>query len=210
MPKNPGDYHTVYEGGLADIIVRAGYAVRAIDHQSCGRSESRGNRRCNFEVEHLVDESEQYIVDHVMNEVELKGKPIFLFGISLGGAVALRVSENNPDRYNGMCLFSPMCSLEKVREQRAFLCIKNRQAEPLMGLLACICPTLPIVSTSQNVMFPDMQEEFDNDILVRVKKKNAVSRYIKVIIFLVSLFFLHGLLLSVTFVSINTLILTPF
>ena len=93
MPKTPGDYHTVYEGGLADIIVRAGYAVRTIDHQSCGRSESRGNRRCNFEVEHLVDETEQYIADHVMNELELKGKPIFLFGVSLGGAVAIRVSE---------------------------------------------------------------------------------------------------------------------
>jgi len=57
---------------------------------------------------------------------QLKGLPIFLFGISMGGATALRLSENNPDRYTGMVTFAPMCSLEKVRKQPIKWCIKNK------------------------------------------------------------------------------------
>ena len=113
-PPLPGECRTVYEDTTIDNLVKQGYACRTLDHQGGGRSEGLGKRgmrqmsrsremrvgtmRGNFLHENLVDEAEQYISDIVMNEPELKGLPVFLFGISMGGATAIRLAENNPDR----------------------------------------------------------------------------------------------------------------
>jgi pimeloyl-ACP methyl ester carboxylesterase len=42
---------------------------------------------------------------------EYKGKPCFLFGQSLGGAVALKVHFKQPDRWDGAVLVAPMCKV---------------------------------------------------------------------------------------------------
>ncbi|GMI43274.1 hypothetical protein TrCOL_g9788 [Triparma columacea] len=164
--KIPGQQRTVYENCIVDLIVRQGYAVRTLDHMGHGRSENKDNLKCFFQFEQLVDEFEQYITDTVMNEAKLKGLPIFLFGISMDGATAIRLSENNPDRYTGMVTFAPMCSLEKVRRQTIKWCIRNKHLEPFIGLLACLKPSMAIAKSSPNVMFPIMQQEYENDPMV--------------------------------------------
>ena len=106
--KNPGECRTVYEDTTIDNLVKQGYACRTLDHQGGGRSEGLGKggmrqmsrsremrvgtMRGNYLFEHLVDEAEQYVTDVVMNEPELKGLPVFLFGISMGGATAIRLA----------------------------------------------------------------------------------------------------------------------
>ena len=177
--KNPGECRTVFEDTTIDNLVKQGYACRTLDHQGGGRSEGLGKRgmrqmsrsremrvgtmRGNFLHENLVDEAEQYVTDIVMNEPKLKALPIFLFGISMGGATAIRLAENNPDRYTGMVTFAPMISLEKVRQAPVFHCIKNKHLEPFIGLLACLAPTMAIAKSSPNTMFPMMQKEYEND-----------------------------------------------
>lgn len=42
---------------------------------------------------------------------EYKGLPCFLFGQSLGGAVALKVHFKQPDRWDGAVLVAPMCKV---------------------------------------------------------------------------------------------------
>ncbi|GMH67428.1 hypothetical protein TL16_g04676 [Triparma laevis f. inornata] len=161
--KTPGLCRTVYEDTTIDNLVKQGYACRTLDHQGGGRSEGTAQLRGNYLFENLVEEAEQYISEGVMKEEELKGLPIFLFGISMGGATAIRLSENNPDRYTGMVTFAPMISLEKVRQAQVFHCIKNKHLEPFIGLLACLAPTMAVAKSSPNTMFPDMQKEYEND-----------------------------------------------
>ena len=40
---------------------------------------------------------------------ELQGLPRFIFGQSMGGAVALRTHLKEPDEWDGMILVAPMC-----------------------------------------------------------------------------------------------------
>ena len=161
--KTPGECRTSYEDTTIDNLVKQGYACRTLDHQGGGRSEGVGSMHGNYLFENLVEEAEQYISEVVMNEPHLKNLPVFLFGISMGGATAIRLSENNPDRYTGMVTFAPMISLEKVRQAQVFHCIKNKHLEPFIGLLACLAPTMAIAKSSPNTMFPMMQLEYEND-----------------------------------------------
>ena len=120
--------------------------------------------RCHFNrFDDLVDESLSYVKTIVKEEVALKDLPVFLFGLSMGGATAIRLSEEASSLFAGMVLFAPMISLEKVREQPIFHCIKNRTVEPLIGVLSRLFPTKPLAKLTPNTMFPMMQAEYAND-----------------------------------------------
>jgi len=62
-----------------------------------------------------------------------------------------------------MLTFAPMCSLQKVRRASIWKCVQNRHVEPLIGLIACLSPKLPIAKTSPNTMFPELTKEYDDD-----------------------------------------------
>jgi pimeloyl-ACP methyl ester carboxylesterase len=47
----------------------------------------------------------------VTENPEYKGKPCFLFGQSLGGAIALKLHFKQPDRWDGAVLVAPMCKV---------------------------------------------------------------------------------------------------
>lgn len=42
---------------------------------------------------------------------EMRNLPSFLFGQSMGGAVALKVHMKQPDAWNGAVLLAPMCKV---------------------------------------------------------------------------------------------------
>lgn len=99
---------TIYQDSTIETLVKSGFAVRTLDHQSFGRSQGQDGIQCSVpnqtsgayfkKFDHLVDEAEYYITEIVMKEEILKGMPIFLFGISMGGATAIKLAHRAPER----------------------------------------------------------------------------------------------------------------
>ena len=83
----PGGEHVVFKDSIVQRLCDAGYAVRGIDHQGHGRSESARGLRCYFDsFEDLVDENMAYVRQVMAEPINAKRRlPIFLFGESMGG-----------------------------------------------------------------------------------------------------------------------------
>eukprot|EP01051_Picozoa_sp_SAG22_P025171 SAG22_NODE_7330_length_751_cov_0.838957_1_plen_250_part_11 len=110
-----GDHsNSPYHGGQMVTLAKMGYDVHAFDYESLGRSAPT----------HATDEPRFYIPDFqnladdcvafATSEVAELGRPgsrLFLFGESLGGAVALLARQLLP--VSGMLLLAPMCKLGK-------------------------------------------------------------------------------------------------
>ncbi|KAF5731442.1 caffeoylshikimate esterase isoform X2 [Tripterygium wilfordii] len=109
-------YGTECGGFMREIGIRlagAGYAVFGIDYEGHGRSFGA---RCYIKkFEYIVKDCHDYFKS-VCAEEEFRGKGRFLYGESMGGAVALLVHKKNPTFYNGAILVAPMCKIsEKVK-----------------------------------------------------------------------------------------------
>lgn len=103
-----GDTCTFFFEGIAKTIAGAGYAVFAVDHPGFGLSDGLHGYIPSFDD--LVDNViEQYA--KIEGRPELHGLPRFLFGQSMGGAVALKTHLKEPDQWDGMILVAPMCKI---------------------------------------------------------------------------------------------------
>ncbi|KAG0558768.1 hypothetical protein KC19_10G052900 [Ceratodon purpureus] len=103
-----GDSVTFYAEGVARTLALAGYAVYGMDYPGFGMSEGLHGYIPNFDK--LVDDViEQYRI--IKGRAELKGLPCFLFGESMGGAVALRAHLKVPTMWDGAVLVAPMCKI---------------------------------------------------------------------------------------------------
>ncbi|CAK9214094.1 unnamed protein product [Sphagnum troendelagicum] len=103
-----GDTVTFFFEGLARIWAAAGYAVFGMDYPGFGLSEGLHGYVPNFD--NLVDDVvEQYRA--VKGYPEMEGLPCFLFGESMGGAVALKAHLKYPDMWDGAILVAPMCKI---------------------------------------------------------------------------------------------------
>ncbi|KAJ4770309.1 alpha/beta-Hydrolases superfamily protein [Rhynchospora pubera] len=103
-----GDTCTFFFEGIAKKIASAGYGVFALDYPGFGLSEGLHGYIPSFNA--IVDD----VVEHfskIRENPEYRGKPCFLFGQSLGGAVALKVHFKQPDRWDGAILVAPMCKI---------------------------------------------------------------------------------------------------
>ncbi|CAM6062891.1 unnamed protein product [Sphagnum tenellum] len=102
------DTVTFFFEGLARIWAAAGYAVFGMDYPGFGLSDGLHGYIPNFDQ--LVDDVvEQYAA--VKEHSEMKGLPCFLFGESMGGAVALKAHLKYPDLWDGAVLVAPMCKI---------------------------------------------------------------------------------------------------
>nr|GLL19253.1 caffeoylshikimate esterase-like isoform X1 [Ipomoea trifida] len=93
---------------IARKLASSGYAVSAMDYPGFGLSEGLHCYIPSFD--NLVDD----VIEHyskVKENPELRGLPSFLFGQSMGGAVALKVHLKQPDAWNGAVLVAPMCKI---------------------------------------------------------------------------------------------------
>ncbi|KAG0609398.1 hypothetical protein M758_8G181000 [Ceratodon purpureus] len=86
----------------------AGYAVYGMDYPGFGLSEGLHGYIPNFDI--LVDDViEQYRL--IKERPENKGLSCFLFGESMGGAVALKAHLKEPSMWDGAVLVAPMCKI---------------------------------------------------------------------------------------------------
>ena len=83
---------------FGERMAKAGYAVYAMDVRGFGEFQKLpGDRKCDF-TKALEDVREALNMVHASH----KGVPIFLMGESMGGAIAMRVTEENPELMDGL------------------------------------------------------------------------------------------------------------
>ncbi|KAK4758638.1 hypothetical protein SAY87_019939 [Trapa incisa] len=92
---------------------RAGYAVFGIDYE--GHGQSMGARCYIKKFEFIVNDCSDFFKS-VCAGGEYRGKSRFLYGESMGGAVALLLHKKDPTFWTGAVLVAPMCKIsEKVK-----------------------------------------------------------------------------------------------
>ncbi|GAB4832316.1 hypothetical protein Ancab_006329 [Ancistrocladus abbreviatus] len=103
-----GDTCTFFFEGIARKLASSGYGVFAMDYPGFGLSDGLHGYIPSFDQ--LVDD----VIEHysrVKDNPELRTLPSFLFGQSMGGAVALKVHLKQPNAWDGAILVAPMCKI---------------------------------------------------------------------------------------------------
>ncbi|XP_075728850.1 monoglyceride lipase [Rhipicephalus microplus] len=75
-----------------------------------------------------------------MERAKFPGKPVFLFGHSMGGLLVILVALRRPGGFAGMVVMSPLLGIEHPYYTRFTICLAR--------LLVCIMPCLPTVMAS--------------------------------------------------------------
>ncbi|GFZ18951.1 alpha/beta-Hydrolases superfamily protein [Actinidia rufa] len=100
--------YEVNSRGIARKLVSSGYGVFAMDYPGFGLSEGLHGYIPSFDI--LVDD----VIEHyskIKENPEVCSLPKFLFGQSMGGAVALKVHLKQPNVWDGAILVAPMCKI---------------------------------------------------------------------------------------------------
>ncbi|HET7502056.1 MAG TPA: alpha/beta hydrolase [Kofleriaceae bacterium] len=144
--------HSDRYAGFAERLVRAGYAVWALDMRGHGRSA--GARARIDQIDDLLDDLDAFLA--VVREHE-PGRPIVLYGHSLGGlATALYAIERQP-QVAGVVLAAPGIAFDAPPIQAA-----------VIRLLAPLAPDAPILALphAQFSSDPRVVAELDGDPLI--------------------------------------------
>lgn len=105
-----GDTCTFFFEGIAKRIASCGYGVYAIDHPGFGLSEGLHGYVPSFDG--IVDNVlEQFSI--MKGRPEIRGLPRFIFGQSMGGAIALKALLKAPNEWDGIVLVAPMCKISE-------------------------------------------------------------------------------------------------
>ncbi|KAK1280374.1 hypothetical protein QJS04_geneDACA003026 [Acorus gramineus] len=95
-------------GGTARKIASSGYGVFAMDYPGFGLSEGLHGYIPSFDS--IVND----VIEHfskIKENPEYQSLPSYLFGQSMGGAVALNVHFKQPNAWSGAILLAPMCKI---------------------------------------------------------------------------------------------------
>ncbi|XP_073064866.1 caffeoylshikimate esterase-like [Primulina eburnea] len=102
-----------FMSGVGINLARHGYAVFGIDYE--GHGWSMGPRCYIKKFDNIVDDCSNHFKSISARE-EYRGKRRFLYGESMGGAVALLIHKKDPSFWHGAVLVAPMCKIsEKVK-----------------------------------------------------------------------------------------------
>ncbi|KAG6555390.1 hypothetical protein Mapa_002616 [Marchantia paleacea] len=165
---------SVYMKDNGERLARAGYAVHGIDYEGHGKSSGK---KCFIpSFDNLVSDCTSYFLS-IQDRRENKDKRSFLYGESMGGAVALLVSRKEPTRWKGMVLVAPMCKIsEKMRPSPFVIATLSR--------LSAFIPTWKIVPGAdvydQAFKLPDKREKIRSNKLLyhgKPRIKTAMEMY---------------------------------
>ena len=151
--------HGVIEHGgrraqLAEDLTRRGYAVCAVDLRGHGRSE--GDRVMIRAFDEYLDDVEVFLEQVA---ARWPGKPVFLFGHSMGGAIVALLGILRPPKVRGLILSAPV-----VLIGGGVFPILRR----LAALVSMVWPTLRLTRMGCRFISrdPGVIESFQNDPLV--------------------------------------------
>lgn len=178
-----GRLHT-YEGSWVETMNQKGLEVHAMDIQSHGLSEGIDpNNRCYFEAfDDLVQDAVLFLETVRKTQQDEQQKPLFLVGISMGGCLATLTTHARPELVQGVCLLCPMLSLEKQKKS-----FPNNVLLPLSRVFDVLTPKAKLGKIGKNVMFPELQAEFEDDDLTYEEnpRVHVAMEYVKATSFLV-------------------------
>ncbi|CAN6469312.1 unnamed protein product [Victoria cruziana] len=96
--------------GCGVRLASAGFGVFGIDYE--GHGKSQGARCYIKKFSNIVNDCDDFFKS-VCEEEQYKDKARFLYGESMGGAVALLLHRKDPIFWNGAVLVAPMCKISE-------------------------------------------------------------------------------------------------
>jgi len=150
LGEHSGRYKNLYEK-----LTPGGYSYFALDHRGHGRSTGKRGRIRDFDqyvfgMKRLVDFARE----------KIGGKPLFLFGHSLGGLIALQFCLRFPETVRGLITSGPLLKLSLEVPP-----LKSAVGKILSGIL----PQLALGSEIDAVFIshdPEVIRDYENDPLV--------------------------------------------
>ena len=136
--------HSGMFGTLSSALSSLGFRVVSFDHQGHGKSE--GDRL-------FVTRFDDYTADLVQmaQAAAIPGKPLFVFGHSLGGLMALRVALAEPQLLTGMVLSGPALAIDPQ--------INTTTTRWAAAKFADILPHLPVARVVLDNAYSDPEKE---------------------------------------------------
>ncbi|KAF3436453.1 hypothetical protein FNV43_RR23545 [Rhamnella rubrinervis] len=146
--------------GCGTRLASAGYAVFGIDYE--GHGQSRGARCYIKKFDNIVNDCNDFF-KLVCGKQEYRDKCKFLYGESMGGAVALLLHKKDPTFWNGAILVAPMCKIsEKVKPHPLVVNLLTRVEEIIPKWK--IVPTKDVIDSA--FKDPVKREEIRNNKLI--------------------------------------------
>ncbi|KAK1293167.1 hypothetical protein QJS10_CPB17g01286 [Acorus calamus] len=146
--------------GCGVRLARAGYGVYGLDYEGHGRS--MGARCYIRKFDHLVDDCDRFFKS-VCGQEGHREKGRYLYGESMGGAVALLLHRKDPAFWNGAVLVAPMCKIsEKVKPHPVVINLLTRIEEIIPKWK--IVPTKDVIDSA--FKDPVKREEIRNNKLI--------------------------------------------
>ncbi|KAI7983200.1 Caffeoylshikimate esterase [Camellia lanceoleosa] len=150
--------------GCGTRLASYGYAVIGMDYEGHGRS--MGARCYIKKFNNIVSDCSNFFKS-VCAQEEYRDKKRFLYGESMGGAVALLIHKKDPNFWHGAVLVAPMCKIsEKVKPHPVVVNILTKVEEIIPKWK--IVPTKDVIDSA--FKDPVKREEVRNNKLIYQEK----------------------------------------
>jgi alpha-beta hydrolase superfamily lysophospholipase len=142
--------HSSRYGWVGEQLAGRGFALYALDHRGHGKSE--GARALIDRMANAVEDLDRLVLR--AREAH-PGRPVFLLGHSMGGAVALSYTTEHEDRLDGLVLSAPVAVLEAA----------SPVTRAIGRLLSAVAPGLGVYSIDATAVSrdPEVVRDYEQD-----------------------------------------------